>query len=156
MHQRSARLRPGHAAPEELLANLLEASWSARNVEKKGDGAPRTLLQLMLCCANVVTLHDAIAVDLDQVARCSGYTRRSLEQIFKQALGESPSGWFMKIRLYGAWREIQCPGARVADVAMRWRFPHLGRFASYYRAAFGELPSGMLKRAKTGYRRDGH
>jgi AraC-like DNA-binding protein len=33
----------------------------------------------------------------------------------------------------------------VADVAFRWGFGHLGRFAEKYRERYGELPSETLK-----------
>jgi AraC family ethanolamine operon transcriptional activator len=44
-------------------------------------------------------------------------------------------------------RELRAaePGtARVTDVAMRWGFWQLGRFAVEYRALFGERPSQTL------------
>lgn len=145
MQKSPARLRQEQVAPNELVANLLEASWSARRTETNWDGTDRTLIQLMLCCADIVTLHDVVAADLDRIASCSGYTQRHLERLFKQALGESPSGWFAKVRLYGAWHELRRPGASASDVARRWGFPHVGRFSAYYRAAYGESPREVLK-----------
>ena len=38
------------------------------------------------------------------------------------------------------------PGTRIADVANKWGFWHMGQFARDYRAMFGELPSTTLKR----------
>lgn len=130
------------------MAYLLEAWWSAEGGEaKEGDDTARALLLLVLQSANVITLEDVVAVNLDQVARRCGYTRRSLERIFKQAVGNAPSGWLMNIRLHCAVRELRsaAPGTRVADVARRWGFLHLARFSKYYRAAFGELPSETLR-----------
>ena len=37
-------------------------------------------------------------------------------------------------------------GTRIADVANKWGFWHMGQFARDYRAMFGELPSDTLKR----------
>ena len=37
-------------------------------------------------------------------------------------------------------------GTRIADVANKWGFWHMGQFARDYRAMFGELPSTTLKR----------
>jgi AraC-like DNA-binding protein len=34
----------------------------------------------------------------------------------------------------------------VAEVAYRWGFTHLGRFAHDYRSRYGELPSTTLRR----------
>jgi AraC-like DNA-binding protein len=60
-----------------------------------------------------------------------------------------PGRWFMNIRLNGALRDLlmTTPECRVADVAARWGFRHLPRFAEQYRRAFGELPSQTLSRA---------
>jgi AraC-like DNA-binding protein len=35
---------------------------------------------------------------------------------------------------------------RVADVARRWAFANLGRFAAQYRTRFGENPGDTLRR----------
>ena len=36
-------------------------------------------------------------------------------------------------------------GVGVTDIATRWGFTHLGRFAAIYRARFGESPSETLR-----------
>jgi AraC family ethanolamine operon transcriptional activator len=35
---------------------------------------------------------------------------------------------------------------RISDIAMRWGFLHLGRFAEEYRLLFGERPTDTLRR----------
>lgn len=44
--------------------------------------------------------------------------------------------------------ELLSPGSRasVTDVAVRWGFFHLGRFAQQYRERFGVLPSETVRR----------
>jgi AraC-like DNA-binding protein len=37
-------------------------------------------------------------------------------------------------------------GATVAEIARRWGFAHLGRFARAYRDAYGETPAQTLRR----------
>ena len=37
-------------------------------------------------------------------------------------------------------------GASVAEIAHRWGFAHLARFAERYRQAYGEKPSETLRR----------
>ena len=37
--------------------------------------------------------------------------------------------------------------ASVSEVALRWEFPHLGRFAGRYKALFGESPKTTRDRA---------
>ena len=53
------------------------------------------------------------------------------------------------IRLEGArddLRRSSASGDSVTDVALRWGFGHLGRFARDYAEQFGELPSQTLRR----------
>ncbi|MNT90626.1 transcriptional regulator EutR [compost metagenome] len=38
-------------------------------------------------------------------------------------------------------RLLEQPGHCVTDTALEFGFGHLGRFSSYYRERFGELPS---------------
>ncbi|MBS0340007.1 MAG: AraC family transcriptional regulator [Proteobacteria bacterium] len=136
------------AVSEALVANLLERSWGAMRAER-GDDTGLWFAQIILCAAHVVTMGDTVLVGLDTIARCSGYSRRTLEYTFRQVSGDSPAGWLLKVRLYGALCELweAEPGARVADVARRWGFPHVARFSGYFRSAFGELPSQTLRRA---------
>lgn len=141
-----------NTAVSELVANLLERQWFAESDgATQTDNTDRVLLLLVLCSADVSTLDDVVALNLGEVARCSGYSRRSFEIFFRRVTGESPARWFAKVRMYGAMRDLLSarPGALVADVATRWGFPHLSRFAGDYRAAFGELPGKTLRRATT-------
>ena len=106
-------------------------------------------LQLVLACEKLVMAGGDAEPALDDIARRSGYSRRALELIFNRSVGMPPGRWFMNLRLNGALRDllVAAPGCRVAEVAARWGFKHLPRFAQRYRAAFGELPSRTLARA---------
>jgi AraC family ethanolamine operon transcriptional activator len=90
---------------------------------------------------------DAHQRELPSLARlCSvaGTSERTLEYAFREQLGVSPVRYLRLRRLNGVRRELHAaePGAtRVADVALRWGFWQLGRFAVEYRALFGERPS---------------
>lgn len=58
----------------------------------------------------------------------------------------SPVTYLRTMRLNRVRSELrQCPASTVGDVAARWGFWHLSRFAREYRALFGELPSATLK-----------
>jgi AraC family transcriptional regulator, ethanolamine operon transcriptional activator len=102
---------------------------------------------LILACERLMLSQGAVDIDLADVARRSGYSRRSLELIFQRGVGMTPGRWFTNIRLNGALRELlaPAPNCSVTDVATRWGFRHLSRFAQQYRCAFGELPSQTLK-----------
>jgi len=104
---------------------------------------------LIAACERLVLSGEATDVALTDVARRSGYTLRSLEMIFRRSVGMPPGRWFMTARLNGALRDLlTCgPDATVSDIALKWGFRHMSRFAEYYRNTFGELPSATLARS---------
>jgi AraC-like DNA-binding protein len=76
-------------------------------------------------------------------------TERTLQYAFHDVYGMSPQAWFQTMRLNEVHRELRAAGpghARIADVATRWGFTHLGRFSIGYRELFGERPSDTLAR----------
>ena len=83
-------------------------------------------------------------VDLAQHA---GVSPRTLQEAFQRELGISPLEHLRRTRMERARRELlSADPARtsVTDVAARWGFFHLGRFAQTYRARYHELPSQTL------------
>jgi len=72
-----------------------------------------------------------------------GVSERTLRYAFREQLGVSPKQYLQSVRLHGVRRDLLCsePGDKVADVANRWGFWHMGQFAADYRRQFGELPS---------------
>ncbi|MFI8932910.1 AraC family transcriptional regulator [Streptomyces sp. NPDC053474] len=74
---------------------------------------------------------------------------RWLQEAFRRYVGMSPMAYVRDVRLGRVREELLAsgPGERsVSEVAHRWGFTHLGRFAEQYRARFGELPSQTLRR----------
>jgi AraC-like DNA-binding protein len=60
--------------------------------------------------------------------------------------------YLREVRLDRVHLELGRPGSRallVSEVARRWRFTHLGRFAAYYRERFGEPPHQTIARSGT-------
>ncbi|WP_161493236.1 helix-turn-helix domain-containing protein [Zoogloea sp. LCSB751] len=77
-----------------------------------------------------------------------GVSRRTLQYCFDETLQINPLSYLKALRLNGVRKELRLSEpARVAvqDVAARWGFWHLSRFAQEYRHMFGELPSETLR-----------
>lgn len=109
----------------------------------------RQHFHLLLACERIASTGDVEEIDLNAIARRSGYTRRSLELIFNQLVGMPPGRWFMNIRLNGALRDLLASQEiRISDIAAKWGFRHVPRFSAYFRRAFGELPSDTFSRAR--------
>ncbi len=75
-------------------------------------------------------------------------SRRMLNYCFQEVLGTNPLAYLRSLRLNGVRRELreQRGAVAVKDVAAKWGFWHLPRFAAEYRELFGELPSETLAR----------
>jgi AraC-like DNA-binding protein len=85
----------------------------------------------------------------ETLARAARVSVRTLHAAFQQQLGESPMAYVRRIRLGRVRAELlrsDPSKVRVTDVAMRWGFMHLSRFAEQYREQFNELPSVTLHR----------
>ncbi|SDO22826.1 helix-turn-helix transcriptional regulator [Pseudomonas jinjuensis] len=133
----------------ELVDSYVVALGSARLANRKRMTTAQQHSRLVLACERLAMTEDALNVELDDIARRSGYSRRALELIFNRSTGMPPGRWFLNIRLNNVMRDLLLarPDCRVADIAARWGFRHFSRFAYQYRRAFGELPSETLRRA---------
>ncbi|AGZ45792.1 AraC family transcriptional regulator [Actinoplanes friuliensis] len=84
------------------------------------------------------------------LARIAGLSVRSLQEGFRRHVECSPMSYLQTVRLgraHDALRREDPARVSVATVAHRTGFAHLGRFASAYRARFGECPSETLRGA---------
>lgn len=86
-------------------------------------------------------------ISLEILVAVSGVPGRTLNEHFRQFTGLAPMAYLRRERLHAARRLLESGEATVTDAAMRYGFLHLGRFASTYRAAFGEPPSAALARS---------
>ncbi|WP_433297514.1 AraC family transcriptional regulator [Actinoplanes sp. CA-030573] len=83
------------------------------------------------------------------LAAIAGMSVRSLQEGFRRHLGYAPMAYLQQERLLRAHQTLRQSDPMkdtVAAVAHSWGFAHLGRFASAYRARFGEPPSDTLRR----------
>jgi len=81
------------------------------------------------------------------LCRAVGVSGRTLEYAFRERFGMTPKAYLRTFRLNGVRRDLHGaePGTRIADVANRWGFWHMGQFAADYRRQFGELPSESVR-----------
>jgi AraC-like DNA-binding protein len=84
--------------------------------------------------------------DLAVAARCSP---RALQEAFQRYVGRTPLAHLREVRLERAHRDLAAADAdgsvTVAEIAFRWGFSNLGRFASWYRQRYGHSPSLTLR-----------
>lgn len=78
---------------------------------------------------------------------------RRLQEGFREHVGMSPTAYLREVRLVRVREELRrgagelrdAGAPTVGEIAYRWGFAHLGRFAAAYRARFGESPSQTLR-----------
>ena len=94
--------------------------------------------------------HDHLPLTVSELCRRAGVSVPSLYRGFMERFGIGPKQYLHVRRLDGVRRELRSAPSevRVVDVANRWGFWHMGRFAADYRKQFGELPSQALHNVK--------
>lgn len=82
------------------------------------------------------------------VADACSVTPRTLENGFRNFKGMTPIAYLRQLRLEAVRRELVASDgcARISEIARRWGFVDLGRFAERYRREFGELPSETVRK----------
>jgi len=88
-------------------------------------------------------------IGIGDVASSASISMRALQYGFRNVHGVSPMVWLKQRRLdrvHAALLAADPAETTVTDVALRWGFVHLGRFAADYLSRFGELPSATLHR----------
>jgi AraC-like DNA-binding protein len=92
--------------------------------------------------------HAAEPITPADAAKAAGLHTRTLQLHCRRELGMSPTAYLRDIRLGRIRQELSMSSPQettVAEIAKRWGFVHLGRFASAYRSRFGEGPSQTLR-----------
>lgn len=95
-----------------------------------------------------VDANAASPITLQHIADAAGVGVRALQTGFRRHVGTTPVGYLRRVRLERAHRDLQAAdptnGDTVADIAYRWGFANLGRFAARYHSEFGRRPSQTL------------
>jgi AraC-like DNA-binding protein len=108
----------------------------------RSDGRLRAAVEFIQAHA-----HEPLTVA--DIAAAAGLSIRGIQESFQRAFERSPMTYLREVRLGRVHEELRIldPHATsVADVARRWGFAHMGRFASVYAARFGEYPRETLRR----------
>ena len=88
------------------------------------------------------------SVSIAQLCEVAGVSERSLRNAFYDVRGMGPKRSAVHARLAGVRRALSHADAArgaVTSIAMDYGFFELGRFASTYKAVFGETPSETLR-----------
>jgi AraC-like DNA-binding protein len=96
----------------------------------------------------VIDAHPDQPLTLADIAAATGVSVHALRYGFRRHLDTTPARYLRQVRLTHAHHDLQnadpTHGDEVATVARRWGFGQPGRFADYYRTAYGYPPSDTL------------
>ena len=82
------------------------------------------------------------------LAGIAGVAVRTLQEAFRRHLGTTPMEYLRQVRLERVRADLLAADparTTVSEVAHRWGFAHLGRFAAAYGRRYGEHPSRTLR-----------
>ena len=90
-----------------------------------------------------------LPITVGDVATHCRVSVRTLQYAFGTRLAMSPMAYLRRVRLDAVHRDLivgdPSTGATVTAIASRWGFYNHGKFAEYYRSAYGRLPGQTLR-----------
>ncbi|GIM90029.1 hypothetical protein Ato02nite_018220 [Paractinoplanes toevensis] len=135
---------------EMLLRGLLLASDHPYRDRLTTTGGPYPAPRAIRQAIDVLHSQPEQPITIAKLADITRVSERSLQAGFQRYVGISPTAYLRQVRLDRAHEELRQADpdqVTVVDVAHRWGFRHLGRFAGAYRARFGVSPSQTLNAA---------
>ena len=116
--------------------------------DENRDLHPAQRLQAALLAREYIVDNPHADLDISRLCQVTGCARETLHKGFRERYGMSPGRYIRTIRLNGVRAELLQTRqyGKVADIAMKWGFSHLGRFSRYYRQLFGESPRETANR----------
>ena len=131
---------------EEIATCVLECLNSSRKQrEVIMPGQQHAVLKRSM---DILDNPDNLPITVARLCTESATSLTTLNRVFLAEFGVPPKT-YIRARCLSAVRGALSnaqPGTRVADVANKWGFWHMGQFARDYRAMFGELPRNTLQR----------
>ena len=90
---------------------------------------------------------DQLPITVSELCTKLNTSSSALHRLFQAEYGVSPKA-YIRFRCLSAVRDelaLAPSNTRIADIANKWGFWHMGQFAKDFRALCGELPSAILK-----------
>ncbi|MHA6196058.1 AraC family transcriptional regulator [Pseudomonas wadenswilerensis] len=135
---------------ECLLIRALLLAQPNNHSDELEQGGQERVPQYLVRARQFLQEHAREALRLNDLEQVAGVSREKLYEAFRRHHGLTPMAYLKHYRLTSVRSALLSGGAAasVSSVALEWGFGHLGRFASDYRKAFGESPSGTLARLR--------
>ena len=147
----------GHDLAVAVSESLLHARIRSR------DDHQRMALGLRLRVRNQALLKIVTGMEnnleeplpLDDLARMGNISRRQLERLFRNFMNDTPSGYYLKLRLRRARHLLEHTSMSVLDVALASGFVSPPYFSRAYRNLFGLSPREDRRNFRNSHSRTG-
>nr|WP_256869862.1 AraC family transcriptional regulator [Paenarthrobacter ureafaciens] len=131
-----------------LVSGLLVAT-NHNYREQLESGGQEMLPAFVRRAAAYIEEHADEPITIPEVAAAMGCNIRSLQRGFARHLNTTPTLYLRRVRMDFAHRDLMLGSPEtttVSEIASRWGFWHLSRFASGYRDLYGNSPLHTLRR----------
>ncbi|PSL12873.1 helix-turn-helix protein [Marinobacterium halophilum] len=141
-----------HQINEGNVQPVMQQHWENLLIETLSDQLTDTIPAQI----DILPLHLRRAVDwlkahiehplnVSDLVKIAGCSRRSLETGFQQFIGCSPARYILQQKLELAHQRLQQAQGSVSDVVYQCGFNHLSHFTRLYKDYYGETPSQTLR-----------
>lgn len=150
LYERASLLHTGigHGQLEEFVMSSLLYCQASNYTELLAPSTSPARHTVRAAC-DYIERNLATDLTVADVAAAAGVSVRTLQHQFSEDLSQTITGFVRNRRLERVRADLadSAPGSgvTVTEIASRWGFTHLGRFAVTYRERFGESPSHTLR-----------
>jgi len=138
------------AATTQLVAASLLSSFPNTGVvaDRAGEGGDERPAAVRRATA-FIEEHAGSPLTAAEIAEAAGVGVRALQHAFRRHHGMTPTAYLRRARLERAHQDLvradRNGNETVAAIAARWGFQHAGRFAAWYREAYGQPPRATFR-----------
>jgi AraC-like DNA-binding protein len=137
------------AVEQDLLHILIDCLTN--NEAREYSGPERHHIKIMANYERILAKHSDRQLQIPEICEAIGVSERTLRICCAEFLGMGPTQHIRLRRLSmvrAALRRPDSSTSAVGEIARRYGFWELGRFAGLYHTVFGELPSATLRGAQ--------
>ncbi|MBR0686359.1 helix-turn-helix transcriptional regulator [Bradyrhizobium manausense] len=150
MKDESIRSAKAIALLREAIPRLVFKNFPHRFIDRLArhgtDASPRQIR----AAVDFMRAHMHEPLTLAEIAEAVGIGERSLQHGFRTFRATTPVAYLRDLRLQQVHAELSLAENTlpVGEVALKWGFTHMGRFAAKYQAAYGQSPSETRRAAR--------
>jgi AraC-like DNA-binding protein len=129
---------------ESLLSGLLLATGHPYRERLDRLGHPLPAPRAIRRVIDAMQTHPEHPFTIAKLAELGDVSQRSLQRGFQRHIGMSPMAYLRQVRLARVHEQLcqaELGQLTVTEIAYRWGFVHMGRFAGAYRRRYGVSPT---------------